>query len=138
VEDISRNKCFLFFRFEYHMLYVLYPFVTYSLTLLRRKALPRFESGTSRIQALSLYQPTRSLNGDQNGHDTRRHNPRRNRQRPLSWLERQAFQFQQRRVTSQHSEGDTEGKTRTPEEAKPRRQYRSFLQEEKREHAIVE
>jgi hypothetical protein len=32
VEDMSRNKCF-FFRFEYHMFYVLYPFVTYLLTV---------------------------------------------------------------------------------------------------------
>jgi hypothetical protein len=31
-EDMPRNKCF-FFRFEYHMFYVLYPFVTYLLTL---------------------------------------------------------------------------------------------------------
>jgi hypothetical protein len=31
VEDMSRNKCF-FFSFEYHMLYVLYPPVTYLLT----------------------------------------------------------------------------------------------------------
>jgi hypothetical protein len=31
VEDVSRNKCF--FRFEYHIFYVLYPFVTYLLTL---------------------------------------------------------------------------------------------------------
>jgi hypothetical protein len=34
VEDMSRNKCF-FFRFEYHMFYVLYQFVTYLLTLPR-------------------------------------------------------------------------------------------------------
>jgi hypothetical protein len=25
VEDMSRNKCFFFFKFEYHMFYVLYP-----------------------------------------------------------------------------------------------------------------
>jgi hypothetical protein len=31
VDDMSRNKCF--FRFEYHMFYVLYPFVTYLLAL---------------------------------------------------------------------------------------------------------
>jgi hypothetical protein len=31
---MSRNKCFLF-KSEYHMFYVLYPFVTYSLTLPR-------------------------------------------------------------------------------------------------------
>jgi hypothetical protein len=33
VEDMSRNKYFP--RFEYHMFYVLYPFVTYLLTLPR-------------------------------------------------------------------------------------------------------
>jgi hypothetical protein len=33
VEDMSRNKCFFFSRFEYHMFYVLDPFVTYLLTL---------------------------------------------------------------------------------------------------------
>jgi hypothetical protein len=33
VEDMSRNKCF--FRFEYHVFYVLYQFVTYLLTLRR-------------------------------------------------------------------------------------------------------
>jgi hypothetical protein len=27
-EDMSRNKCFFFPSFEYHMFYVLYPFVT--------------------------------------------------------------------------------------------------------------
>jgi hypothetical protein len=32
VEDVSRNKCF-FPRFEYHMIYVLYPFVTCLLIL---------------------------------------------------------------------------------------------------------
>jgi hypothetical protein len=31
VEDMSRNKCFL--RLEYHTFYVLYPFVTYLLSL---------------------------------------------------------------------------------------------------------
>jgi hypothetical protein len=34
VEDKSRNKCF-FSRLEYHMFYVLYPFVTYLLALTR-------------------------------------------------------------------------------------------------------
>jgi uncharacterized membrane protein len=34
VEDMSRNKYFLS-SFEYHMFYVLYPFVTYLLTLPR-------------------------------------------------------------------------------------------------------
>jgi hypothetical protein len=33
IEDMSRNKCF--FRFEYHMFYVLYPFMSYWLTLPR-------------------------------------------------------------------------------------------------------
>jgi hypothetical protein len=33
VEDMSRNKCFP--RFEYHMFYVLYSFVTYLQTLPR-------------------------------------------------------------------------------------------------------
>jgi hypothetical protein len=33
VEDMSRNKCFLFLRLEYHMFYVLYPFVAYLLTV---------------------------------------------------------------------------------------------------------
>jgi hypothetical protein len=32
VDDMSRNECF-FTWFEYHMFYVLYPFVTYLLTL---------------------------------------------------------------------------------------------------------
>jgi hypothetical protein len=35
VEDTSRNKCFPPPRFEYHMFYVLYPFVTFLLNLLR-------------------------------------------------------------------------------------------------------
>jgi hypothetical protein len=30
-KDVSRNKCFS--SFEYHVLYALYPFVTYLLTL---------------------------------------------------------------------------------------------------------
>jgi hypothetical protein len=33
LEDMSRNKCF-FFGFKYHMFCVIYPFVTYLLTLL--------------------------------------------------------------------------------------------------------
>jgi hypothetical protein len=32
VEDISRNKCF-FFRYQYHIFHVIYPFVIYLLTL---------------------------------------------------------------------------------------------------------
>jgi hypothetical protein len=34
-EDMPRNK--MFSRFEYHMFYVLYPFVTYLLTLPRNE-----------------------------------------------------------------------------------------------------
>jgi hypothetical protein len=34
MEDMSRNKCF-FSRFEYYIFYVVYPFVTYLLTLAR-------------------------------------------------------------------------------------------------------
>jgi hypothetical protein len=34
MEDMSINKCF--FQFEYHMFYVLYPFLIYLLTFPRR------------------------------------------------------------------------------------------------------
>jgi hypothetical protein len=37
VEDTSINTSFFFPRLEYHMFYVLYPFVTYLLTLPRKK-----------------------------------------------------------------------------------------------------
>jgi hypothetical protein len=33
LKGMSRNKCFFFSRFKYHMFYVSYPFVTYLLTL---------------------------------------------------------------------------------------------------------
>jgi hypothetical protein len=33
VEDMSRDKCFVFFSFSCHTFYVLYPFVTYLVTL---------------------------------------------------------------------------------------------------------
>jgi hypothetical protein len=33
VEVMSRNICFSFYRLEYHMFYVLYPIMTYLLTL---------------------------------------------------------------------------------------------------------